>query len=344
MRPPDDLGVIVEETLAVVDRLLEEGEDAADTAALVCPTMSPETLGMVSDYLGTCLTGAIPPSLVATEARTWIEVALCGWPFESPTALILLRALRMLASLTPEGADEERPEPEPSTPLERAVAAVIDDPAARPALWKSLWYGSIFLPVADVDFDHDEHAVFRFVTMEIGGEIAILGFTTEERLDLVAPDEPVGRVEPIGEELAAIWPDDHWLILNPGFELSTVLSPAEIQGLPNGPTVTVPEEAEYRLETPPHDSARVDALQRAKRSVPGVLALHWAVLRPAPPGQHRNVLVVVTDDTLTRAAVLAGFTEAVARAGFDQAIIVPAEKGVDAGLAAQATAKGREVE
>lgn len=236
MRLPDDLGRIVEEAVTVVDRLLVEGETATDTAALTCPTLSPETLDVVADYLRTCLTGAIPPSLVANEALTWIEVALSGWPFDSPTSLTLLRAFRMLASLTPEGADDERVEPEPSNPLERAVEAVLADPNARPALWKALWYGSLFLPVADVDFDHDDHAVFRFVTMEIGGDIAILGFTTEERLDLVAPDEPVGRVEPTGEELAAIWPEGHWLILNPGFELSTVLSPAEIRGLPDGPT------------------------------------------------------------------------------------------------------------
>lgn len=111
--------------------------------------------------------------------------------------------------------------------------------------------------MADVDFEHDEHAAFRFVTMEIGGEIAILGFTTEERLDLVAPDDPVGRVEPIGQELAAIWPEDHWLILNPGFALSTVLSPAEIRGLPNGPTVMVPEDAEFEITPPPPDSPRL---------------------------------------------------------------------------------------
>jgi hypothetical protein len=343
VRLPDDLGRIVEEALAGVDRLFAEGEGSTDSAALVCPTMSPETLEMVSDYLRTCLTGAIPPSLVATEARTWIEVALCGWPYESPTALMLLRALRMLASLTPEGAGEDRPEPEASTPLERAVAAVLADPAARPALWKALWFGSIFLPVADVDFDHDEHAVFRFVSIDIGGEPAILGFTTEERLDLVAPDEPVGRVEPIGEELAALWPEDHWLILNPGFELSTVLSPAEIRGLPDGPTQIVPEETEFRLASPPADSDRVDALQRAMRSVPGVLGLHWAVLQPEPPGRNRDVLVVAADATMARSAVLAGFTEAASRAGFDRAIILAAEHGVEAGLAFQATAKGRPV-
>lgn len=251
MRPPDDLGVIVEEALAVVGRLLEQGEACGDTTALLCPTISPDILEMLAEYFRTCLTGAIPPSLVANEARAWIEVGLSGWPFDSPTVLTLFRALRMLASLTPEGAHDERPDPEPSNPLERAVAAVLADPTARPALWKALWYGSIFLPVADVDFEQDEHAIFRFVTMEIGGEIAILGFTTEERLDLVAPDEPVGRVEPIGEELAAIWPEDHWLILNPGFELSTVLRPAEIRALPDGPTVTIANDAEFGITAPP---------------------------------------------------------------------------------------------
>jgi hypothetical protein len=344
VRTPDDLGRVVEETLTVLERLLEEGETSADTATLTCPTLSPETLEMMGDYLGTCLTGAIPPSLVANEARTWIEVGLAGWPFESPIALTLLRAFRMLASLTPEDAHDERPEPEPSNPLERAMAAVLSDPTARPALWKALWYGSIFLPVADVDFEHDEHAVFRFVTMEVGGDIAILGFTTEERLDLVAPDEPVGRVEPIGEELAAIWPQDHWLILNPGFELSTVLSPAEVRGLPDGPTVTIPEDVAFEITAPPAGSPRLAGLERAKRAVPGVLALHWALLAPQPAGRNRDVLVVTPDEALPRAAILAGFTEAASRAGFDQAIIVAAEPGTNAGLVAQATANGRPVD
>jgi hypothetical protein len=344
VRLPDDLGVVVSGALTIVDRLFEEGEDSADKAALACPTMAPETMEMVAEYLRTCLTGALAPSVVANEARTWTEVALAGWPFESPTALTLLRALRMLASLTPEGADDERLEPEPSTPLERALAATLADPSARPALWKALWFGSIYLPVASVDFDHDEHAVFRFVTMDIGGEPAILGFTTEARLDLVAPPEPVGRVEPIGEELAAIWPDGHWLVLNPGFELSTVLSPAEIQGLPDGPALLVPQEATYRLTPPPPGDARAEALQRARRSVPGVVELHWAVLRPEPPGRERDVLVVTADAALPRAVVLSGFTAAVSKAGFDRAIVLAAEEGVDAGLAAQATAQGRRVD
>jgi hypothetical protein len=340
VRLPDDLGVIVIQALSVLARLYEDGEDSADRAALVCPTMSPETLEMIDEYLRTCLTGAIPPSLVAMEARTWIEIALAGWPFDSPTALTLLRALRMLACLTPEEASAEPPEPDVSTPLERALAAALADPTVRPALWKALWFGTIFLPVAEVSFDDDEHAVYRFVTVDIGGEPAILGFTTEERLDLVVPDEPVGRVEPNGEELAALWPDEHWLILNPGFELSTVLSAAEIRGLPDGPTLLVPEGARYRLEPPQADATRLEALHLARRSVPGVLAVHWAVLHPEPSGPPRDVLVVAADGALGRGALLAGFSDAVARAGFGEAVVLAADEGTDTGLAAEAAANG----
>lgn len=340
MSVPDDLGVVVEEALAVIDRLFEQGEASPDRPALACPTMAPEVMQMVRDYLCSCLVGALPPSLVANEARTWVEVALAGWPFESDTALVLLRALLMLASIRPEGADEDQPEPPASTPLERAVAAVVADPTARPALWKALWFGTIFLPVAGVDFDNDEHAVFRFVTLDIGGEPAIIGFTTEERLDLVAPDEPVGRVEPNGEELAALWPDDHWLILNPGFELGTILSAAEIRGLPDGPTLTVPEDAEFRLAPPPDDPVRREALQQAKRSLAGITELHWAVLHPALGGQPRDVLVVKADGAVPVPAVLAGVSEAASRAGLDRAIVLAAEEGVDAGLAVQAMANG----
>lgn len=340
MNPPDDLGEIVKSALGVVDRIFEEADESNDTAALTCPTMSPETLEMIGEYLATCLTGALAPSQIRNEARTWLEVALAGWPFDSPTALTLLRALRVLAELEPEAPEGDQPDPPAGTPLERAIEAVLADPAARPALWKALWYGTIFLPVADVDFDSDEHAVFRFVTVDIGGEPAILGFTTEERLDLVVPDEPVGRVEPTGEELARLWPDRHWLILNPGFTVSTVLSPGEVKGLPDGPTVFVSDGAQYQLEAPPADDVRLPALRGVRHSVDGVAGVHWAVLRPGPAGRDRDVLVVSTNDRQRTQAVLVAFAEAASRAGFGNALVVASNPEIDAGLTAQATAVG----
>src|SRR6266545_1771200 len=79
VRLPDDLGVVVKEALATIDRLVGEAEDSADKAALACPTLSPETLEMLGDYLRSCLTGALAPSRVRNEARTWAELALTGW-------------------------------------------------------------------------------------------------------------------------------------------------------------------------------------------------------------------------------------------------------------------------
>lgn len=341
MSPPNDLGAVVLLALAALEELFEQGEEHPDTAALTCPTMSPEALEILGDFLTMCCSGALLPSQIRNHARMWLEVALCGWPFDSSTALTLLRALRMLAAMTPEGADVDQPDPPAGTPLERAIEAVIADPAARPALWKALWYGTIFLPVADVDFDSDEHAVFRFVTLDIGGEPAILGFTTEERLDLVAPDdEPVGRVEPTGEELARLWPDDHWLILNPGFSVSTVLSPAELKGLPDGPKVFVPDELPYPLEPPATDDPRLAALRDARHTVPGVAELHWAVLRPEPPGRRRDVLVVRPADPQQSQVVLATFSAAASRAGFGSALVVAATPEIEVGLTAQAATVG----
>ena len=341
MTPPDDLGEVVLLALAALDELFEHGEEHPDTAALTCPTMSPEALEALGDFLTMCCNGVLLPSQIRNHARMWLEVALSGWPLDSSTALTLLRALRMLTEMVPEDADVDQPDPPAGTPLERAIDAVIADPAARPALWKALWYGTIFLPVAEVDFDSDEHAVFRFVTLDVGGEPAILGFTTEERLDVVAPeDEPVGRVEPTGEELARLWPDDHWLILNPGFSVSTVLSPGEVKGLPDGPTVLVPEDHSYPLQAPATDDPRLTALREARHGVQGVAELHWAVLRPEPPGRTRDVLVVRPDDPQQSQVVLATFSAAASRAGFGSALVVAASPGIDAGRTAQAANVG----
>ena len=340
MTRPEEEGDIMQSALDALDSMFEQTDDHSDTAALACPTMSPEVLEMVGDFLASTLVGEMASGEIRHEARMWLEMALAGWPFQSPTALVLLRALCMLAELPPEAGDAEQPDPPAGTPLERAIDAVLADPAARPALWKALWYGTIFLPVADVDFDGDEHAVFQFVTVDVGGEPAILGFTTEERLDLVAPDEPVGRVEPTGEELARLWPENHWLILNPGFSVSTVLSAGEVKGLPDGPTVFVPEALPYSLEAPPADDPRLGALRDARRMVEGVSELHWAVLRPDPPGKVRDVLVVRASDPQQSQAVVASFSAAVSSAGFDNALVIAAKPEIQAGLTVQAVDVG----
>jgi hypothetical protein len=339
MSSQEDGGTAVRSALDALDSLFELADEHFDTDALACPTMSPEVLEMVGDFLASSVVGDMSFDEVRHEARMWLETALAGWPFESPTALVLLQALQALAETPPQDSEEAQPDPPAGTPLERAIAAVVEDPATRPALWKALWYGTIFLPVADVDFDADEHAVFRFVTVDIGRETAILGFTTEERLDLVATAEPVGRVEPTGEELARLWPDNHWLILNPGFSVSTTFSAGEIKGLPDGPSVFVPEEVPYTLEAPPADDARLAALRDARHTLEGVSELHWAVIRTVT-AKAKNVFVVRTHDPKQTHAVLASLSAAAARAGFDDALVVAAEPEHRAGLTVDAVKVG----
>ena len=340
MSPADDIGEIVATAVALLDEVFELADDHPDRAALRCPTMSPEVLETIGFFLVASSNGAMAPWDIRNEARMYLELALAGWPFASPTALALLHALRRLAEFTPETPGAPALDPPAGTPLERAIDAVLTDPANRPALWKALWYGTIFLPVAEVDFDGDEQAVFRFVTVQVGGEPAILGFSTEQRLDLVAPAEPVGRVEPTGEELARLWPEDHWLMLNPGFSVSVVLSPAEVKGLPDGPTVFVPGDLPYSVEAPPADDDRLLALRDARATVDGVSELHWALIRPAPPGRLRDVLVVRATDPRQSQAVIASVSAAATGAGFGSALVLAVTPDIKAGLTAQAVDVG----
>lgn len=336
----EDENLVVTSALQEISALLELADQHPDAPALACPTMSPETMDMVGEFLGSCLLDELLASEIRTEARMWLEVALAGWPFDSPTARAIVRALGALTEFAPQEGEDPLPEPPATTPLERAVEAVATDPAARPALWKALWYGTVFLPVADVDFDDDEHAVFRFVTVDIDGEPAILAFTTEERLDLVGAAEPVGRIEPTGEELARLWPDNHWMILNPGFRLSTVLSDAEIKGLPAGPTVLVPDGESLGLTSPVSDDPRLVALSEARHSVAGVSELHWAQFRPDPLAKARDLLVVRVSEPRRSQAILASFSAAASRAGFDKALVLVADPEVQSDLTGQAARVG----
>lgn len=334
MTLPSGVGEAVEEGLAAIERLFEDAEDPADIAAVSSPMMPPDVMALVGEYLAVGVDGVLTAHELRNEARMWLEVALAGWPFDSPTARTVVRGLLGLAGIVP---DDQAPlhEPPVSTPLEKALAAAIDDPEKRPALWKALWYGTIFLPVAEVDFDGEEAAAFRFAAADIGGEPTVFGFTTEERLDLVIPaGEPIGRVEPTGQELARLWPETQWLILNPGFALSTVLSPAEIQGLPDGPRLFLPDDITGTVAAPGSDELhRLGALKAARRRVTGVSALHWAVIRPDQPGERsRDVVVIDPAEDAKPAAVLAAFVEATSASVFGNAVILVADASNDARL------------
>lgn len=340
MTPVEAVPGRVEAAIDALVELLELADEHPDAAALACRTMPPDVMVMIGEYLEASVGGALTNSQIRNEALTWLEVALAGWPFDSDIARTLVATFVELAGLPADPAPEITG-PAVRTPIERALQAAIADPTARPALWKALWYGTIFLPVAGVDFDADDAAAFRFVALDIGGEPTILGFTTEERLDLVTPDEPVGRVEPTGEELARLWPEDHWLVLNPGFDLSTVLSPAEIRGLPGGPTVFVPEDLQGTVEAPTTEEHQLRALQEARRSVTGISALHWAVVRPDQAGaKPRDVLVIDVEADGKPLSVLAAFIEAAASSGFENAVVLLADPGNEASLCSMVRSSG----
>ena len=170
-------------------------------------------MAAVSAYLDALAAGQLRTTTAKNEARAWIEMAVGEWPFESVAARAVLRALVAVLHV------DERPPPVPRpvedlTPVgsvERTIAAVVVDPAARPSLWRALWQGTIVLPVASVDYERDPSgAVYRFVTARIGRDPVIFGYTSSERLDLVDPADPMPAARRRGQrprvgQLLARW-------------------------------------------------------------------------------------------------------------------------------------------
>ena len=82
--------------------------------------------------------------------------------------------------------------------------------------------------------------------------------------------------------------------------------------LPDGPRLAPADDERYPIEPPPDDPERRRAIGTARDAVGGIERVTWAVLRPAPPGVTRDVLVVTPSPGVDEAVTVAAFTDAVA--------------------------------
>lgn len=149
--------------------------------------------------------------------------------------LVVLGALAVVPDAIGHLSSATDPDPDPSLPLEVALAACIADPSCRGRLLDVLASAVVHVPVLHAAVE-GEHLGLRLVPLVLRDGAAACAFTSTGRLDEVVA-EAGGRGVPTmamtGAELVELWPAGHGLALNPGSVLGAVLSEREVRALPS---------------------------------------------------------------------------------------------------------------
>lgn len=234
----------------------------------------------------------------------------------------LIRVLGALAVL-PDGPDAHDraldPTPDPSSPIEVAMAAVVDDPGLRSRLRHAVHEGTLIVPVLDLDVRGSELSL-QCLPLVVRGAPTIAVFTSEERLAEHAAAAGVGEIPTIeidGDELSTICPPGHGVVIDPGWVLGCVLEEDEVRALPNAPSLRLPDDGvELSGVVHPAILGALDAV-RPRLEACGVIDLV-----PATKGELVVLAVVVAegvspDPALRRAGTL------LAERGLTGPVLVP---------------------
>lgn len=279
--PPADgpLDALLSDALEGIVDLLERGPAAVDRSAASCRALC-ELAPELFTFFDHAVSGLLSPQQIGIEARAWQVLGLKRWPLASPTAQRTLAALNalsevqspLLAQPPDDPAIAAQAEPPPENDLERAVAAARTEPARRRGVWEALLTGTVHLAVVDYEIDPDHQAAMTFLGSELRGARHTFAFTSPGRLQRLLDDagSRLLSVEATGGELTGFWSPDTWLVLNPGTNLSFVLSPAEVKCLPVGPRVVLPSVDEVDVLPVSADAAAEDRVALAASSVAGV--------------------------------------------------------------------------
>ncbi len=124
--------------------------------------------------------------------------------------------------------------PDPSLPLEVALAERIGDPTAHGALLDRLARSTVHVPVLRAAVEGEQLSL-RLVPMVLREGVVACAFTSAGRYEEVVA-EAGGDGAPVlavtGAELVELWPAGHGLVLNPGSVLGAVLTEREVRSLP----------------------------------------------------------------------------------------------------------------
>lgn len=286
-----------------------------------------QTLGDLLGFLRDARRGRLTPEELAHEARIWQKLVDVGWTVSTGDSPVE-QALDMLA-----GAPSAFPEPrtltpvEPANDLERSLAAVVEDETARPELWQALHQGELVLPVVANEATRAEGPTLQFLCAPASDQPLVFGFATEERFDALLPEgSEVSRVLAPGSDVPKIWPAGHWLMVNPGYANSVVLSPSEMSGLPHGPQSELPHPRSVVVSPPGEDDEeRAVLLAAAVVAIAGCVRVTWARIRARTAPEHspwRDVVVAVAADDHDQAAVIDDLTAALPVSVFPSAVVL----------------------
>lgn len=162
-------------------------------------------------------------------------VRCVGVGAEVAPVLVVLSALGVVPDPTEQPSTALDPTPDPSLPLEVALAASIEDPSRRPELLDVLATSTVHVPVLHAAVEGDQLAI-RVVPLVLREGVVACAFTSPERYDeIVAEAGGAGGavLTMTGAELVELWPAGHGLAINPGSVLGAVVAEREVRSLPS---------------------------------------------------------------------------------------------------------------
>jgi hypothetical protein len=323
---------ILDAAIRAVQQRRRQGTDPATAdVPLDRAVFDQATLRDLLEFLQHARRGRLTAEELVEEAGMWEQILQAGWPADAADVATVLRAVDLLSDVPAEGhPTPPLTEVEPANELERAMAATAADEAARPALWRAIHAGEVVLPVMAYELVRPEGANFQFLTVPYSDTPLVLGFATEHRLrDLLPADAQISLVEAPGHDLPKIWPAGHWLMINPGYTNSVVLSPWEITGLPHGGRAELPNPRAVQLAGPEDDDPRHDLLADALHRTPTVAEIAWTRVRPARAAAHapwQDVLIVTAaadhPDAAAETAAVQALLAALPPTAFPKALVI----------------------
>jgi hypothetical protein len=213
--------------------------------------------------------------------------------------------------------------------LRALLARLHHDPALRPRLWPVLYRSTVHLGVPAYDLVPGQHAALSLLGAEVNGCRHVFGFTSAEGLAAVLAGasggggEEMVSVEATGEELTRFWPADRWLVLDPGGPLATVLEPAEVRCLPQGPRHGVPHPDTVEVFAPDPDEVRDERIAALGAGIDAISSIRLAVLVDRTSRSVQVLAAVAVADRARLAQTLSVLADRSTFAGVGPLLAVP---------------------
>ena len=230
---------------------------------------------------------------------------------------------------------------DPENLLEEAMVVASRDPQALPAFLRALAEADVFVP------QEGPPATGEPGTAGPGEEIVLPVITHEGRqmVPVFSSMAQLQRYVPLGtsfirirgRDLAALWPGDVWLALNPRGDLGTTLSPQQVRGLGGAATLRNGSGGSGFVVGEPAEEPRglLEVVELFCRRTPEVRAAYRGLL--AFPGRDRAPEIVIgleVDDGAAWERIRKTLLESGRESGVDSFALVPVRRRAPGTVAA----------